>query len=121
MPPGARRGAARRAAPAAHVRSSPGASHVLLTSLPGLAADLLARVPHALALVGVWLAQLAYVRGNLADLLLVDALDDESGRGFHPEGNPVWRSDHHRVTEAERELQAGAPGLHAVAHADDLQ
>jgi hypothetical protein len=43
------------------------------TSLPDLAPDLLAGVPHALALVRVGLAQLAQVRRDLADLLLVDA------------------------------------------------
>src|SRR6478735_7054674 len=53
--------------------------HGLLTSLSDLAADLLARIAHALALVRVGLAQLANVGGNLADLLLVDALHREAG------------------------------------------
>src|SRR5262245_33537477 len=121
MPPGARGSPAGGAAPAAHMRSRPGARHVLLTSLPGLAADLLARVPHALALVGVWLAKLADVRGDLADLLLVNALDDEPGGGLDPEGDPFGRAHHHRVAETERELQVPAPGLHPVANADDLE
>src|SRR5262249_31288689 len=120
VPPRARGSPAGGAAPAAHVRSRPGARHVLLTSLPGLAADLFARVSHALALIGVWLAQLADVRGDLADLLLVNALDDEPGGGLDPEGDPFGRADRHRVAEAERELQVPAPGLDAVANADDL-
>src|SRR5215472_7693949 len=49
---GARGGAAGDAA----VRPGPGARHLLLPSLPDLAADLLALVPHALALVRVGLA-----------------------------------------------------------------
>src|SRR5258708_25189493 len=120
MAPGARGGPCRRAALAAHVRRGPGASHVLLTSLPGFAADLLSRVPHALAFVRIGLAQLSYVRGDLADLLLVDALDDEPGRRLHPEGDALWSADEHRVTESERELQVLAPGLHAIANPDDL-
>ena len=55
-----------------------------LTSLSDLAADVLAGVPHALALVGLGLAQLADVGGDLADLLLVDALDTEPGRRSRP-------------------------------------
>src|SRR6185437_9067621 len=93
----------------------------LLPSLPDLAADLLALVTHALALVRVGLAQLAYVRGDLAHLLLVDALDDEPGRGLDPEGDPLRRGHRHRVAEAERELEVLAPGLDSVADADDLQ
>jgi hypothetical protein len=45
--------------------------------LSDLAADLLARVSDALGLVRVGLAQLADVGSDLADLLLVDALDRE--------------------------------------------
>ena len=47
--------------------------HGLLARLSGLAADDLAGVAHALALVRVGLAELADVGGDLADLLLVDA------------------------------------------------
>src|SRR5581483_8350187 len=96
-------------------------SHDLLTSLPDLAADDLALVPHALALVRVGLAELANSRGDLADQLLVDALDHEPGGGLNPEGDALRRGDHHRVAEAERELQVLAPSLHAVADPDDLE
>src|SRR5215469_5631463 len=98
-----------------------GDSHVLLPSLSDLAADLLARVTHALALVRVGLAELADFRGDLADLLLVDPLDDEPGRGLHPQRDPVWRGDRHRVAVTERELHPAALGLDPVADPDDLQ
>ena len=53
-----------------------------LTSLSDLAADVLAGVADALALVGLGLAQLADVRGDLADQLLVDALTTPSRVGL---------------------------------------
>src|SRR6266571_5589308 len=98
-----------------------GDSHVLLPSLPDLAAHLLAGVTHALALVRVGLAELADVRGDLADRLLVDPLHDEPGGGLHPQGDPVRRVDRHRVAVAERALHPAALGLHPVPDADDLQ
>src|SRR5215469_11123015 len=98
-----------------------GARHVLLTSLSDLAADLLALVAHALALVGIGLAELADVGGNLAHLLLVDALNDEPGGRLDPEADPVRGCHWHRVTEAKGELQVAAPGLDPVADADDFQ
>src|SRR6266508_3797926 len=77
-------------------------------------------VPHALALVGLRLPQLADVRGDLADGLLVDALHREPGRRLHREGDAVRRLNRHRVAEAERELERRrALGLDAVTHADD--
>src|SRR5215510_13168021 len=51
-----------------------------LAGLARLAADLLARVAHALALVRLGLAGGADARGDLADQLLVDAHDREMGR-----------------------------------------
>src|SRR5690349_2158379 len=98
-----------------------GDSHVLLPSLSDLAADLLAGVTHALALIRVGLAELANFRGDLADLLLVDSLHDEPGRGFHPQRDPVRRDDRHRVAVAERELHPAALGLDPVTDPDDLQ
>src|SRR6478735_1741303 len=94
--------------------------HGLLTSLSDLAADLLARIAHALALVRVGLAQLADVCGNLANLLLVDALDRESGRVLDGEGNALRRLDGDRVAVAEGELEVTALGGHAVTGAVDL-
>src|SRR5580765_224454 len=51
-----------------------------LAGLAGLAADLLAGVLHALALVGLRLAGRPDLGGDLADELLVDADDRQAGR-----------------------------------------
>ena len=80
----------------------------LLARLPDLAADDFALVTHAFALVGVGLAQLADRGGDLADLLLVDALDPEPGGRLDSEGDALRRLHRHRVAEAERELQVAA-------------
>src|SRR6478672_4663249 len=95
--------------------------HGLLTSLSDLAADVLAGVPHALALVRVGLAQLADVRGDLAVLLLVDALDAEAQRAVGGEADALGGLHRDGVAVAERELQVGTLGHHAVAGADDLE
>src|SRR4029077_8768171 len=58
----------------------------LLAGLAGLAEDLLTEVAHALALVGLGLADRADVGGNLADDFLVDPLDDHSCLYWHLEG-----------------------------------
>src|ERR671922_1488646 len=58
---------------------------LLLGGLAGLAADLLARVADALALVRVGPAQAADLGGDLADLLLFDPLDGQPGRRAHLE------------------------------------
>src|SRR5579872_6558163 len=125
MPPDAAGRALAGAGP--HATGGPGerpglcASHDLLTSLPDLAADDLALVPHALALVRVRLAELADARGHLADELLIDALDDEPGRRLDAERDALRRTHGHRVAEAEGELQVLALCLHAVTDANDLQ
>src|SRR5690606_38824319 len=80
-------------------------SATLLTSLSGLAADDLARVAHALALVRLGLADLADVRCDLADLLLVDPADRELCRALDREADPLGGGHRHRVAEAECELQ----------------
>src|SRR3954447_5053330 len=93
-----------------------------LTSLSDLAADVLAGVAHALALVGLGLAELADVRGDLTDELLVDALDAEAGRAVHGEGDAFGSLEGDRVAVAELELQLGrALGQDAVPDADDLE
>src|SRR5581483_4250472 len=96
-------------------------AHRLLSCLSGLAPDDFALVAHALALVGLGLADLADVGGGLADLLLVDARDDEPGRGLDRERDAVRRRYDDGVAEAEGELQVAALGLHAVAGADYLE
>src|SRR6476661_4426997 len=93
-----------------------------LTSLSDLAADVLARVAHALALVRLGLAQLADLGGGLADELLVDALDAELGRTVHGEGDSFGGVERDRVRVAELELQLGRPlRQDAVTHAHDLE
>src|SRR5512142_452245 len=60
-----------------------GSSSLLAADLAGLArlaADPLAGVPDALALVGLGLARRADARGDLADELLVDADDRQARR-----------------------------------------
>src|SRR5665647_1774246 len=78
--------------------------HGLLTGLSDLAADLLACVANALALVGIGLAQLANVRGDLAD-----------------EGDALGRLDGDRVAEAKCELEVAPLDRHAVTGAVNLQ
>ena len=67
--------------------------HGLLTRLSDLAADDFALVLDALGLVRVGLAQLADVGRDLADLLLVDALDRELRRVLDLEGDALGRLD----------------------------
>src|ERR1700738_4704029 len=93
---------------------------ILLTCLSDLAADLLALVANALALVGVWAPQAADVRRDLADLLLVDTRDRELGGRLHREGDALRRLDQHGMAVAKRELEGVALELHAVADAEDL-
>src|SRR5262249_1662927 len=98
-----------------------GDSHVLLSSLPDLAADLLAGVTHALALVRIGLAALADVRGDLADLLLVDPLDDDPGGGLPPPRDAVRRGDRRPEAVAEGDLAPAAPALGPVPDPDGCQ
>src|SRR5690242_405563 len=93
----------------------------LLPSLSDLAPHDLAGVPDALALVRLGLAQLADVRGDLADLLLVDPAHREPRGAVDGERDAVRRVDLDRVAEPERELDALPLRLDAVADADDLQ
>ena len=72
-----------------------------LAGLAGLAADLLAGVADALALVGLRLALLADVGGGLADELLVGAEHGEPRRGLDPELDAGGRIHLDRVRVAE--------------------
>src|SRR5690348_2892121 len=60
-----------------------------LGRLPGLPEHPLVGVADALALVGLGLADLADVGGDLADELLVGAPHRDAGRRRHLEGHPV--------------------------------
>ena len=95
--------------------------HGLLTRLSDLAADDFALVLDALGLVRVGLAQLADVGRNLADLLLVDALDGELRRVLDLEGDALGGLDQDRVAVAQRELQVGALRQDAVTDTADLE
>src|SRR5829696_3810880 len=89
-----------------------------LAYLPG---DVLALVADALALVGLRGPLLADHGGDLADLLLARALDDDA-RGLRDlELDPLRRLDRHGVRVAQRELEIRALELRAVADALDLE
>src|SRR5690606_21406147 len=90
-------------------------------SLSGLATHDLARVADTLALVGLRLADLADVRGCLADSLLRDATHGELVGALDREGDTGRRVDEDRVRETEGELDRAALLLHAVTGADDLE
>ena len=68
-------------------------SSSLLAGLAGLAADTFAGVAHALALVGLGLAQRADVGGDLADQLLVDARALDPGGRRDLEGDALGGLD----------------------------
>src|SRR5678815_604692 len=95
------------------------AEELLLLAL--LEFDLLARVSHALALVGLRRTDGADLGAHLAELLAVDALDDDFrlARAFHRD---AFRDrEVHRVREAEREVQHLALHRGAVADAHELE
>src|SRR6266545_644290 len=92
-----------------------------LGGLPGLATDHLAGVADALPLVRVGPPQMADLRGHLADLLLVDALDREAGRRGDLECDALRGLDRNLVRVAEAEHQIVALDLDTVAHALDLE
>src|SRR3954471_15293265 len=92
-----------------------------LGRLTGLALHVLACIPHALALVGLGLADLADVGRHLADRLLVDTAHGDARRNRHFEGHAVGRVDDHGMAEAEGELDLPRTTRgSAVADADDL-
>src|SRR5688500_1691953 len=92
-----------------------------LAGLAGLAADVLARVLHALRLVGVGDAPAADVGGDLADDFLVDARDAELRRRLDREGDAGGRVDLDRVREAECEDELLALEHGTEARAADLE
>src|SRR5262245_15191057 len=89
--------------------------------LADLAAHVLALVADALALVRLGRTHGADLGSRLADLLLVDALDDDLGRHRNLEGDAVARLHHHRVRIADCELEVGSAERRAVADALDLE
>src|SRR5690606_32940810 len=85
-------------------RSIPESLAILLL-LAFLAVDMLVRIPHTLALVGLRRPELTDVGRNLANLLLVDARHDDFRLGRCGKLDPVGRLVDHLVREAERKLQ----------------
>src|SRR5690348_7495783 len=92
-----------------------------LRSLSDLADDVLARVADALPLVGLRRPPLADLGGDLADLLLARAADDDLGRLRHLERDALWRLNRDGMAEAELHLEVGALQGGAVADALDLE
>ena len=78
-------------------------------ALPALRHDVLADVADALALVGLRLAEVTDLGGDLADLLLVDAADHDLGGRGHLEADAVGSRVVDRVAEAECELERVGP------------
>src|SRR5215467_12526393 len=77
--------------------------------------DLLVRVAHALALVGLGRAIGAHFGGHLPDELLVQPLDDDLGLRRRLDLHALGHGVHHRVRKAEREVELVSLGLGAVA------
>src|SRR3974390_696405 len=74
----------------------------LLRRLAGLATDVLAGVPDALALVGLGLPDLANIGGDLTDELLVVSAHDDARRLRHLERHSFGRLHPHGVRVADR-------------------
>src|SRR4051812_2159483 len=73
-----------------------------------LAEDVLVRIPHALALVGLGLAKRSDLGRHVADLLGVDAADQDLGRLRHHDGDAFRDRIGDVVGVAELELQVAA-------------
>src|SRR5437773_6001662 len=119
----------RRTAPTARIRSrvwrarrrrarflSIMASPLLLLGL--LQDDDLAAVAHSLALVGLGRALRANLGGDLAHQLLVDAGDDDLGLRRRRHLDALGHLLHHRVREAERQIELVALRLRTESDAD---
>src|SRR6185295_9659942 len=90
-----------------------------LLLLAFLQLDLLAGVTHALALVGLGWAHIADFRRHLADLLPVDALDEDFRLARRFDRDALGHRIADRMRKAEREVQRLA--LHGGAEADALE
>src|SRR5664280_2252810 len=92
-----------------------------LAGLAGLAADHLAGIADALALVWLGLPGCPDAGGNLADELLVDPEDGQLERGLHLEADAVRGHDLDGMAVPEVELQLVPDLLGAVADTRDLE
>src|SRR6266849_4173627 len=93
----------------------------LRSGLPGLLLQPLAGDANALLLVWIGRAQRTHVRGNLADLSLVRAADDEVRLLFHRHLNPFRNRKLDGMRLSERECNHFALQLRAIADANDVQ
>src|SRR5713101_66355 len=96
-------------------------SSFALLLLAFLAEDVLARISHALALVGLGRPEAADFRRHLADLLLVDARHHDFGRLRRCDRDAVGYRIDHVVAVAERDLQVLALDRGAIADAGDIE
>src|SRR5690348_4767129 len=96
-----------------------GTAHLRLLGF--LQGDLLAGIAHALALVGFGWAEAANLGCDLADDLLVGALDQHFGLGRRFDADALGRVEHHRVGEAQAEAQRLALHGGAITDADQLK
>src|SRR5687768_9714031 len=102
-------------------RRSKRESLAMLLLLPFLAEDVLAAVLDALALVRLGLAPLAYLGGELADGLLVDAADVDRGLVGRLHVQAFRNVEIDIVAVAELKLELVALRVRAVADAGDLE
>src|SRR6267142_1309738 len=86
-----------------------------------LAEDELARILHALALVGLRLAKRPDLGRRLTDLLRIDAGDDDLGRLRHHDRDPLRNRIDDVVRIAELQLQILALQSGTIADAADLE
>src|SRR6187399_2573545 len=92
-----------------------------LAGLAGLAADDLARIADALALVGLRLAHLSDPGGDVADQLLVDTRDRQAGGVLDLERDARGGIDLDGMAVAQAELELLAHKLGTIPHAGDLE
>src|SRR5690625_915178 len=95
--------------------------HGLLTSLSGLAADVLIGIAHTLALIWFRLAQFPNIGRDLADYLLIDPLNRKFGLGFDVERDSLGRFKRHGMAVPQAQFDgARALGNDPVPDADDF-
>src|SRR5690606_4830739 len=100
-------------------RPAPGEAALRLLGF--LANDDFVGVLHALALVGLRRTDGADLGGDLANALLVGALDQDLGLGRGGQRDAFRRHEHHRVREAQRQAEVLALHGGAVTHANQLE
>src|SRR5271155_4657721 len=83
--------------------------------------DLLVRVTHALAFVGLGRPDAANLGRGLTHALAVITLDQYLGLARGLDRDAVGNDIAHRMREAERKIQALAGHLRTKAHADQLE